>query len=214
MSICCWELLRDLLEYLTGLATGKTDCHKTLSALLCQGIATGAARSFHLTLTRETPNTVRVVRGEGWKLRALSHPKASPIEAPLKTAAPNSFRAEREGFLPVMGVKPCLTSAWGFAVTFGDSGFHHWVVYTDTGVGECELSWSTETMRRPATWRISCVVEGGGIWEGVETESITSLCKQCLRRSPLSGRRVLICKLWFICLCLGLLIYALSCETW
>lgn len=214
MSICCWELLRDLLEYLTDLATGKTDCHKPLSALLCQGIATGGCEELPSDINMRNSQCCSCCLWWRLKIKALSHPKASPIEAPFKTAAPNSFQAEREGFLPVMGVKPCLTSAWGFAVAFGDSGFHHWVVYLDTGVGECELSWSTETMRRPATWRISCVVEGGSVWEGVETESITSPCKHCLKRSPLSGRRALICKLWFICLCLGLFIYALSCETW
>ena len=116
-----------------------------------------------------------------------------------------------------MGVKPCLASAWGFAVAFGDGGFHHWMVYPDMGVGECELSWSTETMRRAATCRIWCVVEGGGTWERVEAERITSPCKCCLRRGPLNGKRILVCELRFylcIYLCLGLFIYALSHEIW
>lgn len=187
------------------------------SQLFCaRALQWEAAGSFHLAVTWETFNAACVACNGGLKLRALSHQRASTTEAALETAAPNSFQAEHEGFLPAMEVKPCLTSAWGFVVVFSEGGFHHWVAYPDMGVRECELSWSTETMRRAATWRISCVVEGGGTWEGVETERITSPCKRCLKRGPLSGKSVLICELWFYlyCLCLGLFIYALSYETW
>lgn len=50
-------------------------------------------------------------------------------------------------------------------MVFGDSRFHHWMVYSDMRVGECELSWNTETMRRAAIWRIACVVKGGSTWK-------------------------------------------------
>lgn len=176
-----------------------------------------AAGSFHLTVTWETLNAVRVPCDRDLKLRALSHQRASTREAALEAAAPNSFQAEREGFLPVTGLKPCLASAWGFGVAFGEGGFHHWMVYPDTGVGERELSWRAETMRRAATWRVSCVIGAGGTRERVETERITSPCKCCIKKGPLSGQSVLICELRFylcICLCLGLFVYALSCETW
>lgn len=40
-------------------------------------------------------------------------------EAVPKTAAPNSFRAECEGFLTIMGLKLGLASDRGFPMVFG-----------------------------------------------------------------------------------------------
>lgn len=118
-----------------------------------------AVGSFHLTVTWETQIlcTFPVVEAGN-----SGHYLTRVIDTGFaRNCRPFLIRSKgrMKSFLPIMGVKSCLAPAWAFAMALGDGRFRHWMVCPDMGLRECELSWSTETMSRAATWRLSGVVE-------------------------------------------------------